>query len=47
MGNVNYDENDQVTSWTEVILVYTAALKEIGTNRFKSKQPRRLKYLRG
>jgi len=31
MGNVNYDENDQVTSWTEVILVYTAALKEIGT----------------
>ena len=31
MGNVNYDETDQVTSWTEVILVYTAALKEIGT----------------
>ncbi len=31
MGNVNYDEYDQVTSWTEVILVYTAALKEIGT----------------
>ena len=31
MGSVNYDENDQVTSWTEVILVYTAALKEIGT----------------
>ena len=31
MGNMNYDETDQVTSWTEVILVYTAALKEIGT----------------
>jgi len=31
MGNINYDENDQVTSWTEVILVYNAALKEIGT----------------
>lgn len=31
MGNANYDETDQVTSWTEVILVYTAALKEIGT----------------
>ena len=31
MGNINYDETDQVTSWTEVILVYTAALKEIGT----------------
>ena len=31
MGNVKYDEYDQVTSWTEVILVYTAALKEIGT----------------
>jgi putative GTP pyrophosphokinase len=28
---MNYDETDQVTSWTEVILVYTAALKEIGT----------------
>ena len=31
MGNKNYDETDQVTSWTEVILVYNAALKEIGT----------------
>lgn len=31
MGNTNYDEYDQVTSWTEVILVYNAALKEIGT----------------
>ena len=31
MGNNNYEENDQVTSWTEVILVYNAALKEIGT----------------
>ena len=31
MGNTNYDETDQVTSWTEVILVYNAALKEIGT----------------
>ena len=31
MGNMNYDETDQVTSWTEVILVYKAALKEIGT----------------
>lgn len=31
MGNMNYDETDQVSSWTEVILVYTAALKEIGT----------------
>ena len=31
MGNINYEETDQVTSWTEVILVYTAALKEIGT----------------
>lgn len=31
MGNSNYDETDQVTSWTEVILVYNAALKEIGT----------------
>ena len=31
MGNVKYDEYDQVTSWTEVILVYTAALKEICT----------------
>ncbi len=31
MGNINYDETDQVTSWTEVILVYTAALKEVGT----------------
>lgn len=31
MGNNNYDETDQVTSWTEVILVYNAALKEIGT----------------
>ena len=31
MGNANYDETDQVTSWTEVILVYNAALKEIGT----------------
>ena len=31
MGNRNYDETDQVTSWTEVILVYNAALKEIGT----------------
>jgi len=28
---MNYDETDQVTSWTEVILVYKAALKEIGT----------------
>ena len=31
MGNKSYDETDQVTSWTEVILVYNAALKEIGT----------------
>lgn len=31
MGNKNYDETDQVTSWTEVILVYNAALKEVGT----------------
>ena len=31
MGNTNYDEYDQVTSWTEVNLVYNAALKEIGT----------------
>ena len=31
LGNKNYDETDQVTSWTEVILVYNAALKEIGT----------------
>ena len=31
MGNKKYDETDQVTSWTEVILVYNAALKEIGT----------------
>lgn len=31
MGNRNYDETDQVTSWTEVILVYNAALKEINT----------------
>lgn len=31
MGNTNYNENDQVTSWTEVILVYNAALKEVGT----------------
>lgn len=31
MGNTNYDEYDQVTSWTEVILVYNAALREIGT----------------
>ena len=31
MGSTRYDENDQVTSWTEVILVYNAALKEVGT----------------
>ena len=31
MGNTKYDETDQVTSWTEVILVYNAALKEVGT----------------
>lgn len=31
MGNSNYEEKDQVTSWTEVILVYNAALKEVGT----------------
>ena len=31
MVNTNYNENDQVTSWTEVILVYNAALKEVGT----------------
>ncbi len=31
MGNNFYEEHDQVTSWTEVILVYNAALKEIGT----------------
>ena len=31
MGNKSYDETDQVPSWTEVILVYNAALKEIGT----------------
>lgn len=31
MGNKKYDETDQVTSWTEVILVYNAALKEVGT----------------
>ena len=31
MGNKSYEETDQVTSWTEVILVYNAALKEIGT----------------
>ena len=32
MGNKSYDETDQVTSWPAVILVYNAALKEIGTN---------------
>lgn len=31
MGNKSYEETDQVTSWTEVILVYNAALKEVGT----------------
>ena len=31
MGNINYNEYDQVTSWTEVILVYNAALKEVTT----------------
>lgn len=31
MGNKSYEETDQVTSWTEVILIYNAALKEVGT----------------